>query len=132
MNMNHVPFIDIGLFHSSPEKKSNRGNWGWGYEISRGIKEIACGRSSGYLKTKWNFQGWARKNNVEFPGVLIFGLGISKWSSTILWTFQQRSFLLSGIFREKVKKWKIPGKGGRGGKKVYPQHPLPLFVFFLE
>ena len=44
----------------------------------------------------WNFQGLTksevefprqglpRKNNVEFPGVLVFGLEISKASNTIL------------------------------------------------
>ena len=38
------------------------------------IKEIACGISRGWLKRKQNFQGWPRKNNVEFPGVLLLGL----------------------------------------------------------
>ena len=60
----------------------------WGYRISRGIKEIACGISRGWLKMKWNFQWWKRKNNVEFPGVLVSGLGISEGSNTILWNFQ--------------------------------------------
>ena len=30
-----------------------------------------------------------RKNNVEFSGVLVFGLGISKGSNKILWNFQE-------------------------------------------
>ena len=79
---NKVAENGIGLF----QKKSKQG--GWGYGISRGIKEIACGSSRGQLKTKWNFQGWPRKNNVEFPGVSVFGLGISKGSNTILWNIQ--------------------------------------------
>ena len=45
-----------------------------------------------------NFQG----------GVFVFGLGISKGSNTILWNIQGLSFVLSGICRGKVKKWKIP------------------------
>ena len=57
---------------------------GGGYGISRGIKEIECGISRGYIKTKWNFQRWPRKNNVEFRGVSVFGLGISKGSNIIL------------------------------------------------
>ena len=44
----------------------------------------------------WNFQGLIKievafprvKNNVEFPGVFVFGLRISKGSNTILWKFQ--------------------------------------------
>ena len=28
------------------------------------------------------------KNNVEFSGVLVLGIGISKGSNTILWNFQ--------------------------------------------
>ena len=65
----------------------------------------------------WNFQGlikkeveftWVtKKKNVEFPGVLVFGLGISKGSNTILWNIQRLSFNLSGIPRGKVKKLKI-------------------------
>ena len=71
----------------------------------------------GLIKKTWNFQGWPRKNNVEFSGVFVFGLGISKGSNTILWNIQGLSFFLSGISRGKVKKWKILG----GFKKVYPQ-----------
>ena len=48
---------DIGLF----QKKSKLGGGGgrgggWGYEISRGIKEITCGISQGLIK-----------NEVELP-----------------------------------------------------------------
>ena len=38
----------------------------------------------GQLKKKWNFQGCSRKTHVEFPWVLVFGLGISKGCHTIL------------------------------------------------
>ena len=75
---------------------------------------------------KWNFQGWPRKNTVKFLGGFIFGLGISKGSNTILWNIQGLSFVLSGITRGKVEKWKIP----RGFSKKYilnPQLP-PLFL----
>ena len=74
---------------------------------------------------KWNFQGWPRKNNVEFPGVFVFGLGISKGSNTILWNIQGLSFVLSGISRCKVKKWKIPGKFS---KKYILNSPL-VWIF---
>ena len=116
-----------GLFQKKPKQGGwIRGGEGWGYGISRDIKEIACGISRGQLKTKWNFLGWPRKNNVEFPGVFAFGLGISQGFNTILWNIQGLSFL-SGNFRSQVKKIKT----SRGiFKKVYPQPPL--FVFFLE
>ena len=45
----------------------------------------------------WNFQGLiedkvelprvTKKNNVEFPWFLVFGLGISEGSNKILWNF---------------------------------------------
>ena len=43
-------------------------------------------------------------NKVEFPGVFVFSLGISKGSNTILWNIQELSFVLTGISRGKVKK----------------------------
>ena len=59
----------------------------------------------------WNFQ-WliknevelprvTQKNNVEFPGVSVFGLGISKGSNTILRNIHGLSFDLSAISRVK-------------------------------
>ena len=89
------------------------------------IREIACGISRGSLKMKWNFQGWPRKNNVEFPGVLDFGFGISTGSNKNLWTFQGGAFCLEFPWG-KVKKWKIPGTGS----KKYAFNPP--FGFFLE
>ena len=74
----------------------------WGFGISMGIKEIACGISRGQLKTKWTFQGWPKQNNVEFRGVFVFGLGFSKGFSTSLWNIQGLSFVLSGISRGEV------------------------------
>ena len=75
-------------------------------EFAGGIKEIACGISGGSLKTKWNLQGWPRKN-VEFPaGAFVFGLG-TNWDltvNTILWNIQELSFALSGVSRGKLKK----------------------------
>ena len=55
-------------------------------EFPGGIKEMAYAWNFQGL-IKWKFQGWPRKNNdVEFPGagVLIFGLGISNRSNTLL------------------------------------------------
>ena len=72
----------------------------------------------------WNFQGLI-KNEVEFPGVFVFGFGVSKGSNTILWNIQGLSLVLSGIFGGKVKKMK---NSREFFKKVYPQHPC--FDFF--
>ena len=41
--------------------------------------------------------------------MLVFGLGISNGSNKNLWNFQGWSFVLSGISRRTVKKWKTPG-----------------------
>ena len=43
------------------------------------------------------------KNEVEFPRVFVFGLGIYKGSNTILWNIQGLSFVLSGISWGKVR-----------------------------
>ena len=67
---------------------------------------------------KWDFQGWLRKNNVEFPGVFVFCLGIPERSNSILWNIQGFSFVLSGISKGKVKKWEISGGGGGGQKGI--------------
>ena len=80
--------------------------------------------SRDYLKTKLNFQRWPKNNNVEFPGIFVCGLGISKGSNTTWWSIQGLSFVLSGISRGNVKKWKV-----LGGFKNYILE-LPLFGFF--
>ena len=49
------------------------------------------------------FSRVTKKNNVEFPEVFVFGLGILNESNTRLWNIQGLSFVLSGIFRGKVK-----------------------------
>ena len=64
------------------------------------------------------------KKNVEFPGVFVFGLGISKGSNTISWNIQRLSFVLSGIPRGKVKKLKNPG----GFEKTISSN-LPIWIF---
>ena len=56
---------------------------------------------------KWIFQGWPKKIMWIFQGT--FGLGIPKGSNKNLWNFQGWSLVLPGIFRGKVKKWKISG-----------------------
>ena len=72
----------------------------------------------------WYFQGWPRKNCMEFPGVFIFGLGISKGCNTILHNFQGWCFDLSGIPRGKVNKWKIVGSFQK------TMSGTPMFGFF--
>ena len=77
----------------------------------------------GLIKTKWNFQGWPRKNNnVEFPGVYMF-LALKFWGCNTI--------LCCGS-KGKVKKWKIPGSFS---KEYYiftpsPPHPFGLGFFW--
>ena len=65
---------------------------------------------------------------MELPGILVFGLGSSKGSNKILLNFQGWSFVFSGISRDKVKKWKIPG--GFPKKVCSQPPPFPLVFFF--
>ena len=104
--------------------RKNPNREGWGYGISRGIKEIACGISRDQLKTKWNFQGWPRKNNVKFPGSLFLA---SEFPMDLTWFY--------GIFRGwalfcqgNVKKWKIPGVFSK--KYTLNPPPSPCLGFF--
>ena len=73
-----ISILTVSWGYSRKKTKHGR-EVGWGYGISRCIKEIAhVWNFQGLIK--WNLQGWPRKNNdVEFPGagLLIFGLGIS-------------------------------------------------------
>ena len=63
----------------------------------------------GLIKNNVEFPGVIKKNHVKFPGILVLGLEISEGCNTILWSFQGSSFVLSGIFRGKVKTLKTPG-----------------------
>ena len=78
--------------------------------VSKGIKEISIWNFQGLIKNDLEFPRVTKKKNVEFPKVFVFGLGTSKGSNTILWNIQGLSFVLSGIYRGKLKKWKIPGE----------------------
>ena len=54
------------------------------------MKEVACGKSiQGLIKKEVDFSGVIKKVNVEFQGVLVFGLEISKGWNKILRNFQQ-------------------------------------------
>ena len=64
-----TPFLYLAI----PEKNKQGG---WGYGISRGIKR------------------WPRKNYVEFPRVLVFGIGISKGCNPILHNFHWGGILI--------------------------------------
>ena len=57
----------------------------------------------GLIKKKVEFPGMTKKNTVEYPGVFVFDLQISKGCNTILWKIQGLSFVLSGSSRGKVK-----------------------------
>ena len=56
------------------------------------------------IKNKVEFPGMTKKNNVEYPGVFVFDLQMSKGCNTILQKIQGLSFVLSGISRDKVKR----------------------------
>ena len=105
-----IPWISMGY----SRKKTNRMEVGGG-----GRGGFRIWNFQGYQRNSmWNFQGvikkkemefprvTKKKNNMEFTGVLVFGIGISEGSNTILWNFQRWSFVLSGISRGKVKKRK--------------------------
>ena len=78
----------------------------------------------GLIKNEVEFPRSTKKNNVEFPGVFVFGIGNSQGCNTIPWIIQGLSIVLSGIFRGKVKKMK---NSKRGFKKVYLQPPVWIF-----
>ena len=50
--------------------------------VLRRINTYSNVKFRGESKKKWKFQG-SRKNHVQFPGVLVFGLGISKAASSV-------------------------------------------------
>ena len=100
------------------QKKSKQR--GWGHGTSRDIEEKACGNSRGEPKKKWNFQGCSRKTHMEFSWVLAE-------CHTILQNFQGcKKLAFSGISKGKVTNLKILGSFVR---KVYPQLPLPVWMF---
>ena len=71
-----------------------------------------------------------RVTKKKFPGVLVFGLEISKVSNTILWNFQGWNFVLSRISRGKVKKMKNFRRGGGGSKKyIFTASPVCFFIW---
>ena len=78
----------------------------------------------GYWRNdKWIFQGLVR-NNVEFPGVLVLGLKISKGWKNCFWIFSGWSLVLSEISMGEVKKT----KNSRGDfKKVLSSTPPVCF-----
>ena len=78
----------------------------------------------GLIKNEVEFPRSTKKNNVEFPGVFVFGIGNSQGCNTVPRIIQGLSFVLSGIFGGKVKKWKVP----REVSKKYIFNPL--FGFF--
>ena len=80
----------------------------------------------GLIKKEVEFPGVTKKNHVEFPGVLVFSLGISKGCNTILENFQGWSFVLIGISRGKVKNEKF--QGGYQ-KSMSSNPPFPCLVF---
>ena len=117
-----IHWISVGLFQKKTKQDGGGGFRIWNFQ--------------GYQRNSmWNFQGvikkkemefprvTKKKNNMEFPGVLVFGLGISEGSNTILWNFQRWSFVLFGISRGKVKK----RKNSWGVPKKYPQPPVCFF-----
>ena len=115
----NIGCIWLGCSVGNSRKKKQ---WERRYGISWGIKKGACEIS----RVNWSFQGWPRKNSVEIPGDLVFGLGIFKGSNTILWTLQEWSFILHGISRGKKMKYST-----RVFQKSMSSTPTPR-CFFLE
>ena len=104
----------IGLF----QKKTNKGEGGRGLRIWN-----FQGHQSNRV---WNLQQWPRKNYVEFPGVLVFGLGFSDRCNTVLHTFHQGWRIDLSEISTEVNKWKIPG----GFQKSMFSTPPPPLLFF--
>ena len=88
---------------------------------NRGVEDM---KFPGLLKNgKWIFQGLI-KNNVEFPGVVVLGLKISKGWKNCFWIFSGWSLVLSEISMGEVKKT----KNSRGDfKKVLSSTPPVCF-----
>ena len=104
----------IGLF----QKKTNKGEGGlriWNFQ----------GHQSNRV---WNFQRWPRNNYVEFPGVLVFGLGISDRCNTVLHSSHQGWRIDLSEISTEGNKWRIPGVF----QKSMFSTPPPPFCFFLE
>ena len=121
------------LFSANPfdwtiPEKNKQG--GWGYEISRGIEEIASEIPRGLIENNVEFPGWSRNNHVEFPGILVLGLKISEGYNTILWRFLGWSFVLPWIFRGKIKNLRIPGDILKSMSSTSP--PLPCWLIFFQ
>ena len=71
-------------------------------------------------------RGGQVKTHVEFPWVLVFDLGISKWCHTILLNFQEWKLVFSGISKCRSQKSKI----SRAGFQKIISSTLPCLVFF--
>ena len=105
------------LHWSIPEKNKQRGGGGlriWNFQ----------GHQS---NRAWNFQRWPRKNYVEFPGVLVFGLGISDRCNTVLHSSHQGWRIDLSEISTEVNKWKISGVFQ---KSMFSTPPPPPFVSF--
>ena len=85
----------------------------------------------GLIKNEVEFPRVTKKNNVEFPGVFVFGLEISKGSNTILLSIQGLRIVLSGICRGKVKNENFHGGWGLSKKYILNPPLPPLCLDFL-
>ena len=58
------PQNKVTPFYGIPEEKTKKGELRiWSFQ--GGIDEITSGISRSLLKTRWNFQGWSRKNEIS-------------------------------------------------------------------
>ena len=122
------PFSHIGLF----QKKTKQG--GWGYGISRGVKEIACGISRGYYQKQSGIsKGWPRKNHMrkfqgswflalEFPRDVTMFCGISKGGVLFCLEFHEK---FQGVFQKSLSPPPSP-------PPPPPPSPSVVCFFFLE
>ena len=99
------------VFHKKTNRKRGLRTWNF-----QGYWKNRMWKFQGSIKKKWNFQRRSGKNRAKFPWVSVFGLGNPNGFDTILWYFQDWSFILSGIPKDKVTNLIIPGFFS---KKVY-------------
>ena len=103
--ISHQTFPAMNYSKKNPNMIQGLSAWNF---HSRGIEERAHENISVQLKRSGITGGSQRKNNVKFPWVLVFELGVSKRWHTILQNCQGWKLVFSKISKGKVTNLKIP------------------------
>ena len=103
--ISHQTFPAMNYSKKNPNMIQGLSAWNF---HSRGIEERAHENISVQLKRSGITGGSQRKNNVKFPWVLVFELGVSKGWHTILQNCQGWKLVFSKISKGKVTNLKIP------------------------